>query len=150
MEYEVTEVPDATYAVLRQTVEFGEVPQLIPAFIEQVGAWAREAGAITGPPASITSMTGDGRLNVASGWAVDGSRSPPEPIELAVLPGGRAAVYVHVGPYDTLPDVYQELGAALANAGLQPGAAPREIYESDPDEVPDPQQYVTRIIWPLD
>jgi effector-binding domain-containing protein len=150
MEYEVTEVPEATYAVLRETADFEEVPKLIPSFIEQVGAWAHPAGTVTGPPVSITSMATDGRLNVATGWTVDGSQSPPAPIELAVLPAGQAAVHRHVGPYDVLPGVYQELGAALAAAGLQPGPEPRELYESDPAEVSDPQQYVTRIIWPLD
>ena len=150
MEYEVTEVPEATYAVLRETADFAKVPELIPAFIARVEAWGREAGAIAGPPASITSMTDDGRLNLATGWTVDGSVAPPEPIELMTVPGGRAAVHVHVGPYEALGDVYPKLAAALAGAGLQPAPAPREIYESDPDVVADPQQYVTRIIWPLD
>ena len=149
MEYEVTEVPEATYAVRRQTAEFAEVSTLIRSFIEEVGAWARGAGAATGPPLSITSMADGGRLNLATGWTVDGSKPPPEPIELATYPATRAAVHVHLGPYDALPDVYQRLGAELASAGLQPGREPRELYESDPEEVQDPQQYVTRIIWPL-
>ncbi len=150
MEFEVTEVPEATYAVIRATAELSEVSALIRSFLEQVGEWAMSSGAAAGPPLSITSMAEGGRLNLATGWTVAGSPGPPAPIELAVYPATRAAVHVHVGPYDDLPDVYRQFGAALAEAGLQPGAEPRELYESDPAVVTDPAQYRTRIIWPLD
>ena len=148
MDYEVTKVPAATYAVRRETVDFAEVSKVISSFIEEVGRWAHPAGAVTGPPLSITSMSDGGRLNVATGWTVDGTTEPPAPIELAAYPAGRAAVHVHVGPYAELPAVYQELGPALVSAGLRPGPEPREIYESDPNEI-EPEQYVTRIVWPL-
>jgi effector-binding domain-containing protein len=149
MEFEVTEVPAVTYAVMRGTFDFAEVSKTIGAFIEQVGAWARSSGTVAGPPATITSMAAEGRLNVATGWTVDGEQTPPAPIELAVYPTTRAAVHVHVGPYDTLPDVYPRFAAALAEAGYTPGAEQREVYETDP-EVTEPDQYVTRIIWHLD
>jgi effector-binding domain-containing protein len=148
VDYEVTEVPAATYAVRRETVDFTEVSRVISSFIEEVGRWAHPAGAVTGPPLSITSMSDGGRLNVATGWSVDGTKEPPGPIELASYPAVRAAVHVHVGPYAGLPAVYQELGAALTAAGHGLGAEPRELYESNPDEV-GPEQYVTRIVWPL-
>ena len=142
-------MPAATYAVRRQTVGFDEVSSVISSFIEEVGRWAHSSGCVAGPPLSITSMADGGRLNVATGWTVDGSQEPPAPIELASYPAARAAVHVHVGPYAELPAVYQQLGPALAAAGLRPGSEPREIYESDPTEV-SPEQYVTRIVWPLE
>jgi effector-binding domain-containing protein len=67
------------------------------------------------------------------------------PIELVTTPAGRAAVHLHVGSYEGLPQAYQDLLAAIEAAGLQPSAEPREIYESPPGD-PNP---TTRIIWPL-
>jgi effector-binding domain-containing protein len=148
VEFEVTEVPAATYAVLRETVDMADVPGKIGSFIEQVGTWARSSGAVAGPPLTITSMAGEGRLNLAVGWTVDGAASPPAPIELAVYPATRAAVHVHVGAYDTLPEVYPRLAAAIAEAGYTPGAEQREVYETDPANT-EPEQTVTRVIWHL-
>ncbi len=33
--------------------------------------------------------------------------------------------------------------------GLTEIAPPRELYWTDPDEVPDPNDYVTDIVWPI-
>lgn len=149
IDFEVTDVPAATYAVIRETLDLADVPGKIGAFIDQVGSWAMSSGAVAGPPVTITSMAGEGRLNLASGWTVDGAQSPPAPIELAAYPATRAAVHVHVGPYDELPGLYPPFGAALAEAGYTPGAEQREVYETDP-ETTAPDQYVTRVIWHLD
>ena len=37
----------------------------------------------------------------------------------------------------------------MAKNGLEPVDAPREIYVTDPQEVPDPENYVTEIAWPI-
>ena len=61
-------------------------------------------------------------------------------------PAQRAAVHLHVGPYEGLAQASQDFGNTLPAAGLTPSAEPREIYESPPDD-PNP---TTRIIWPLE
>jgi hypothetical protein len=38
---------------------------------------------------------------------------------------------------------------AMDAAGIEPGAEPREMYESAPQEVTDPREYVTQIVWPV-
>ena len=137
--------------MIRATAEFSEVSTLIRSFLEQVGEWAMSSGAAAGA-ATLDHVDGGGR-QVEPRHAAGLSRArqdPPAPIELAVYPATRAAVHVHVGPYDDLPDVYRQFGAALAEAGLQPGAEQRELYESDPAVVTDPAQYRTRVVWPLD
>jgi hypothetical protein len=37
----------------------------------------------------------------------------------------------------------------MERKGYEPNGPPREIYYSDPDEMPDPADYVTGIVWPL-
>jgi AraC family transcriptional regulator len=144
MEYEVMEVPEARYAVIRRTVAFEELPQVMPGLMGQVHAWAHAQGP-HGPAMCISSTAGEGKLSIAPGVQLDAPADPPDPIEIVTKPAGRAAVHLHVGPYEELPQVYQRLYDALQAAGETEAGEPVEIYESGPD---DPRP-TTRIIWPI-
>ena len=37
----------------------------------------------------------------------------------------------------------------MEKRGLQPAGRAREVYLTDPAEVPDPADYVTEIVWPI-
>jgi AraC family transcriptional regulator len=65
------------------------------------------------------------------------------------LPGGRAAVAIHRGPYDGLAATYDALAAWIAAEGHTAGDGPWEVYLSDPSEVPDPADLLTEVVWPL-
>ena len=77
-----------------------------------------------------------------------GSRAPGE-VGASELPAGAAAVLVHLGPYDTLPQGYERLQAWIEEHGRTPGAGPWESYVDDPGEVADAMQLRTEIVWPL-
>lgn len=142
MEYEVTEVPEATYAVIKTTVPYSEVPATMGKLMEQVHAWA--ATVPHGKTACISSQTPDGKLNLAPGVEVaKGSVDPPEPFELVTRPAHRSAVHLYVGPYEGLPGVFQEFYDALQADGHREAGEPIEIYEKH-DPVPE-----TRIVWPV-
>jgi predicted transcriptional regulator YdeE len=142
MDYDVQEVPERTYAVIRRTVPFPEVPTAMQELIGQVHGWA--ATVEHGQSMCISSMTDDGRLNIAPGVEVEpGVVDPPEPFELVTRPARRSAVHLYVGPYEGLPGVYQELYDALKRDGLTEAGEPIEIYEQH-DPVPQ-----TRIEWPV-
>ncbi|MHC4955424.1 MAG: GyrI-like domain-containing protein [Planctomycetota bacterium] len=72
-----------------------------------------------------------------------------EPMEENELPGGRAVVAVHVGPYDTLKDTWEAVGVWMKAHGLEGRAAPWEQYVSDCSNTP-PEKLETRIIWPIE
>jgi AraC family transcriptional regulator len=144
VEYEVMEVAETTYAVIKRTVQFSELPQVMPGLVSQVHDWAHAQGS-HGPAMCISSMAGEGKVNIAPGVQLDAPVDTPDPIEIVTKPGGRAAVYVHVGPYDELAQVYQRFYDALNAAGESEAGDPVEIYESAPDD-PRPS---TRIIWPI-
>lgn len=65
------------------------------------------------------------------------------------LPGGPAAVLLHLGPYDTLPQGYERLGAWVEEQGHTAGAGPWESYVDDPGAVADATRLRTEIVWPL-
>jgi AraC family transcriptional regulator len=65
------------------------------------------------------------------------------------LPSGPAAIAVHAGPYETLPQTYEAIQAWLASAGRSASGAPWEIYLTDPSLEPDPSKWLTEVIFPL-
>jgi DNA-binding transcriptional MerR regulator len=148
LELNVTQVPEATYAVIHERAPQEQMNEVIPRLIERTGAWAHTVG-VTGAPVSICPMDDEGYIDVRVGWPVATGETPPAPIEIVTCPASRAVVYRHVGPYEDLAASYRALAEAMDAAGIVPGPEPREIYESDPQEVRDPRAYVTQIVWPV-
>jgi effector-binding domain-containing protein len=64
------------------------------------------------------------------------------------LPAGRAAVALHVGPYDSVADTWNAFGAWMNEQGLERAGAPWEQYLNDPQCTP-PQDLQTKIVWPI-
>jgi len=142
MDYEIQEVPEGTYAVIKRTVAFSDVPKVMPELMGKVHRWADTVP--HGLHVCISSATPDGQLNIAPGVEV-ASRAvePPEGFDLVTRPARRSAVHRYVGPYEGLPGVYRELYEQLQRDGYTEAGEPIEIYEKH-DPVPE-----TRIIWPL-
>lgn len=70
-------------------------------------------------------------------------------IGLGELPGGRAAVTTHVGPYEGLAQVYPALEAWIGQQGHTPNGAPWEVYVTDPSQEPDSSKWRTDLYWPI-
>ena len=59
MDYEIQDVPEATYAVIERTVAFSEVPAVMPGLMDKVHSWAETVP--HGVHMCISSTTDDGR-----------------------------------------------------------------------------------------
>jgi effector-binding domain-containing protein len=55
---------------------------------------------------------------------------------------------MHEGPYETAGPTYERLFAWIAEQGYRVAGPPREIYYSDPEEVP-PEEYLTEVQIPV-
>lgn len=62
------------------------------------------------------------------------------------LPGGPAAVTVHVGPYDAMMPAYEALEKWIAEAGGTPDGPPWEVYLDEPWG--DPATWRTEVVQP--
>ena len=142
MDYEIQDVPEATYAVIKRTVAFPDIPNVMPELMGRVHGWADTVP--HGAHMCISSTTPDGQLNIAPGVEVElGAVEPPEGFDLVTRPAQLSAVHLYVGPYEGLPRVYQEFYDQLERDGYTEKGEPIEIYEAH-DPVPE-----TRIIWPV-
>lgn len=87
-------------------------------------------------------------FEVEAGFPVEGEGSPTGDIEVSSLPGGEAAVTVHVGPYNAMQPAYQAIeGWIEARGGKAEGDA-WEVYLTDTKEQPDPATWRTEIYQP--
>lgn len=142
MDYEIQEIPEKTYVVIKRTVAFSDVPNVMPELMGKVHGLAETVQ--HGPHMCISSTTPDGMLNLAPGIEVEpGSVTPPDDFDIVTRPAQRSAVHLYVGPYERLPEIYQELFDQLERDGFTEKGEPIEIYEKH-DPVPE-----TRIIWPV-
>ena len=64
------------------------------------------------------------------------------------IPAMTVATVMHRGPYETMAETYESLGAWVAEQGYVMAGAPREAYHSDPAKVP-PEEYLTEVSFPV-
>lgn len=64
-----------------------------------------------------------------------------------VVPGSKAAVTIHEGPYETIASTYSVVGRWIADNGLQLAGPVQEAYLSPPD---DPAGPITEIRFPVE
>jgi len=148
LDYRVQNVPELVLAAIHRPARLGELP--IPELIGETGKWAAAHDRIPGAPVAICPCDDDGLVDLRVGWPVLGTVEPPAPIELAVCPAGRAVVHSYVGEFMGLCDEWRLLWESLQADGIHPRGEPREHYETSPEEVNDPSEHVTRLVWPLE
>lgn len=98
-------------------------------------------------------------LDVEAGFPVDRAMEADGEVQFGTLPAGKYAVVTHTGHYDGLYDATamligwaKERGVAWDSHIDESGdhfACRLEIYETDPDEEPDPQRWVTRLAFKM-
>jgi DNA-binding transcriptional MerR regulator/predicted transcriptional regulator YdeE len=119
--------------------------------INGVASYMSELGAKrAGPPFTISSdPDAEGVIEVVIGWPTSERLPERRPIESRVLPSGKVAWAVYRGSYTELSRAYRALYEWIDEQGHEVSGDPREVYYTDPDEVPDPADYVTGIVWPV-
>jgi len=148
----VEELSPTPVLYMARRVDRDAVAEVLAELLPAVFQYVMEQGlAMAGPPYVRYVEQSAAFLSIEAGIALVEGPKPPPPelnIEVGELPGGPAATTVHVGPYDTLGDSHMVLDRWMANNGYAATGAPWEVYLTDPGEVPDPKDWMTKILWP--
>lgn len=137
-------------AAIRAEVPMAELPDV---FHRAFGAVAQAVGAqgiaIAGPPFGFYPRMPTDTVTVVAGFPVAGAITADGDVEPFELPGGRVVTGIHVGPYETVAQTYEELLAWTEAEGLTLAEGMWESYLSDPSTEPDPSTWRTLVVWPL-
>ncbi|MEM9864586.1 MAG: helix-turn-helix domain-containing protein [Myxococcota bacterium] len=105
--------------------------------------------AMLGVPTVVYTHWGPGVVRLAAGLPVAPDTKAEGDFEVFSYPGGTTFAAVHVGPYDSLSNAHAAIEERLVSAGHASWGPAREVYLTDPGEVPDPADWKTQILYPV-
>jgi len=136
--------------VVKRRVARSEIAATIAESLGKTYPYALQNGlAIAGRPFVRYSDVGPGLMTMETGTPLAAPAPGVGEIEAITLPGGPAAVAVHMGPYDKLQDTYAAMERWMQQQGVRAAGAPWESYITDPAEHPDPVNWRTDVFWPI-
>jgi effector-binding domain-containing protein len=102
----------------------------------------------SGPSFGIFHTYEPDRVDFEAGFPVAEPVEGEGRIQAGVLPGGRAAVTWHIGPYEAIGNAHNALDAFVHERGGHAGS-PREVYWTGPGDEAEPSKWRTEVVYPL-
>ncbi|MBL8694267.1 MAG: GyrI-like domain-containing protein [Planctomycetes bacterium] len=131
--------------VLRKDIS-KHLAQVLPEIYHHI---IKKDGKMVGPPLSRYHGSEGEIVDLEAGFPLKEKLASEGRIIASELPGGNCAVTWHVGPYDKLPASYAILEKWMEQQKLKASGGPWEVYWTDPGLEPDPTNWKTQILWPL-
>jgi effector-binding domain-containing protein len=131
-------------AVIRATCAWSEIPATLGAAFGEIFPCVAQSGAVPGMPFARYTPHGD-TVDVEAGAIVSQPIPPAGRVVPGQLPGGDAAVTLHVGPYEGVAAAYEAVQAWLTEHKRVAAGDPWELYLTPPEANP-PQ---TEVVFPL-
>jgi AraC family transcriptional regulator len=119
-------------------------------FPEIMGHLNAEGAKIAGVPFSRYHGVAGAELDLEAGLPINKPIAETGRIKNSVLPGGRAVVTWHIGPYEKLKPAHEALKSYLDANALKSRGGPWELYWTDPGVVPDPAKWRTQLVMPIE
>jgi effector-binding domain-containing protein len=140
---------------IRTSTPLEKLPEVMGACYAEIMQYLGPAGIRpAGPPFAIYHNMDMSSLDVEIGFPVAAAEAGAAGAESrgrikpGKIPGGKAAVAVHTGPYAKLGETYDRLLAFVKEQGLETESYCYEFYLNDPDETP-PGELETEIFFPV-
>jgi effector-binding domain-containing protein len=132
-------------AVVRARCRWDQISDTLGGIFSEVwSAISASGGAPLGGAFGRYTPQGD-EVEIEAGFTVAGPVTPSGRVESSELPGGEAAVCLHVGPYDQVAAAYEAVVSWMSANGRTPAGAPWEVYLTPPEEQPPK----TEVVFPL-
>lgn len=148
-EIESRHLEEQETAIECATLPVAEIgPWLGRVFAETAAYLARKGAGPAGMPFARYHPLGDGQFEIEAGFPATTPIGGEGDVEPSDLPGGLAAVTVHVGPYDAMAPAYEAVHAWVRERGGELAGDAWEVYFTDPEESPDPATWRTEVVQP--
>jgi AraC family transcriptional regulator len=149
-EISLVELEEQPILFIRKRCAAGELQTALAECLPRVYAYCQQnAVPLAGHPFTRYVAVELGSFTIEAGMPVRERVAGEGEIEAGALPGGRAAVAIHRGAYERLPETYGAVQSWIDQHGHASGGAPWEVYLTDPAEVPDENQWETRVVFPV-
>lgn len=112
------------------------------------GYVARMGAAPAGPPFVAYYNMDMADLELEAGCEVNTALPGSGDVQPGIIPAGREATCLHVGPYDECGDAYEALAAWMRARGYEATGVAYEYYLNDPQTTP-PEALQTEIVMPI-
>ena len=146
-EASLCELPPRQAATVRISGSGQDLPAVMDRAFSVTSRAITAAGArFNGHPFARYTAFGE-HIEAIVGFPFVGDLSGSEGVDITELPGGRAVMVRHVGPYEELGRAWERGTTYLAEHGLTATGPAWECYLTGPD---DPGVPITEIFWPLD
>lgn len=151
MEVELIKTPQQPTAVVHETVRLDALTEFFSRAFGQVAEAMQHQGLkAAGPPFALYFGEPRDTVEVEAGFPVSRAVAPEGPVHQGQLPGGPVVHATHQGPYEALGKTYDELMQWMGSHGLKPHREMWEVYMTDPQHQPDPNDWRTEVYWPVD
>jgi AraC family transcriptional regulator len=138
-------------ATVQREVPFADASAAMIDGFSAIGQYLRQAGM---KPAGETFTRflriGPDGLKLEVGFTVLEPLAPAGPVQASQLPGGEAAVTLHRGPYERLPEALAALQQWVREQGRRAAGPFWEVYLNGPPDVTDPELFETEVVIPLE
>ena len=142
--------PGQNILLIRRSIPRPELQAMLSECFGKLFAHGAKAGLpIAGWPVARYLSVGPGLWTVEAAMPLAAPASGEGEMESGTLPAGPAALGIHAGPYEQLPETYAAIEKWMAANGVRAGGAPWESYVTDPAQHPDPADWRTEVYWPL-
>jgi effector-binding domain-containing protein len=146
--FRIITTPEQKVLTVRRKVKMAELQKSIRPMLDEVGAQlVRNNLQIKEPPIAIFNSVKDGVADVEIGYGLDTEVEDLGKLSVRVLPMGRAAMALNLGPFQTLPAVHERMLAWIEAKGYTPSPVMWEFYLNDPVDTPE-ESLRTQIFWP--
>jgi len=146
-EITIRELAEQPILYIEARVPMAQIAGALGKILPRVFGHCQQRGLpLAGPPVVLYGAMTPGQITLQGAMPLAEPAEGDGDIEAGTLPGGKAAVAVHIGPYDELPETHAALEKWLEAEGHETRGPRWEVYLTDPSTTPDPKDWRTEVV----
>ena len=143
-------LPELIYAGKKKNVKWEDIGAEMGTMYQQAGKFIQKNNlTVADMPLCIYHSMNDENMEIECGIPVTEPFEPKSGIICGKRAAGKYAFAIHIGSYETLETTHTAIQEWITNHGFAISGGPIEVYLTDPQSEPNPENWVTNIYYPL-